>query len=221
MKKLEMTDHFDCTPEEYWDVFFDPAFTARLDAEIGFKGREELAFEDDGETIHTRSRVTPKGELPPHVEQMFTNGLKMLRQVMDSGTDTSELPEPMRKMIRWGKSTFKDLLKRDSGKASAPPTPKLDLRYIEDGVFSRTEGILRWTIELELFKDISSFAGTITCEPDDTGCVRHLQGEFSLAIPGAGEKVEAFLVEEVAKGHRKAVELTRQVLKERRGAKTN
>jgi len=212
MKKLELSDHFKCTPDQYWQVFFDPAFTAQLDAEIGFKGREELLFVDDEEKIHQKSRITPKGELPPHVQQMMTNGLNVLKQVVDSGSSTEDLPEPMKKLVSWGKSTFKDFLNRKDNEPAV--APKLDLSYIEEGVFSKATQSLDWSVTLDLFKDVSSFKGTMTCVPEGDGCIRTVAGEITLALPGAGDMVEAFMVQEISKGHKKAAELTVQWLEE-------
>lgn len=217
MRKLEVIDSFDCTPEEFWANFFDPSFVARLDAELGFAGREELQFVEDDEKILTRCRITPRRELPPHIQQMLQNGLKMLQQVVQSNTNTAEMPESMRKMIEWGRSTFKDMLSREKQGKDAPP-PQIKLTYLEEAHFDRKEQLIRWTITPDIFKDVTSFKGTIQVEPTETGCRRIISGDMHLGIPGAGEKIEQFLVDEISRNHSKAAELTRQAILERRAA---
>lgn len=217
MKRLEVIDRFDCTIEEFWANFFDPAFVARLDAELGFAGREELLFHEDEQKIQTRCRITPRKELPPHIQQMLQNGVKMLQQVVSSGTAVQDMPESMRKMVEWGRSTFKDFLGRP-GKTESPA--QIKLTYLEEGTFDKTEKILRWTITPDVFKDVSSFKGTIRVEPVDDGCQRTIEGEMHLGVPGAGEKIEQFLVDEVSRNHSKAAEMTRKAILERRGVQT-
>lgn len=217
MRKLEVSDTFDCTPEEFWQNFFDPAFVARLDAELGFTGREELLMHEDDEKIHTRCRVTPKRELPPHIQQMLQNGLKLLQQVVNSGSSGAELPEPARKLLDWGRSTFKDFLGRDP-KAKDLPQPQLKLSYVEEAIFNRQEQAIHWTITPDVFKDVSSFKGTITVTPEGDGCRRVISGEMHLGIPGAGEMIEQFLVDEIARNHSRAADLTRQAIAERRAS---
>lgn len=217
MRRLEVVDTFECSPEEFWQNFFDPAFVARLDAEMGFAGRDELLVAEDDEKIHTRFRVTPRRELPPHIQQMLQNGLKMLQQVVNSNANAQELPEPMRKVLDWGRSTFKDFLNRDPKAKDAPP-PKVNLSYVEEGIFRRDEQILRWTITPDVFKDVSSFKGTITVEPEGNGCKRVISGEIHLGIPGAGEMIEQFLVDEISRNHSRSAELTRVAIAERKAA---
>jgi len=217
MRKLEVIDSFECTPEEFWQNFFDPAFVARLDAELGFTGREELLMQEDDEKIHTRCRVTPRRELPPHIQQMLQNGLKMLQQVVNSGSSGAELPEPMRKILDWGRSTFKDVLSRDL-KAKDAPLPQVKLSYVEEAIFDRKDQLVRWSITPDVFKDVSSFKGTISVIPEGTGCKRVIAGEMHLGIPGAGEMIEQFLVDEIARNHSRAAELTRQAIAERKAS---
>ncbi len=211
MKTLELIDTFDCTPDEFWDTFLDPVFTAELDAQAGLVSREELMIVDDAEKFHSRFRITPKRELPPHVQQMLQNGLKFLQQIIDSGSSTDDLPEPMRKMINWGKSAFKGLLKPGGGQSS-PNMSDVSLTYIEEGLFKRDEKILRWRITPELFKDVCDFAGTIEAVPDGDGCRRVIKGEINLAIPGVGEVLEQHLIDDIERHHKAAAELTRKWL---------
>lgn len=215
MRKLELIDSFDCTPEEFWNNFFDPAFMANLDAEAGLTSREELMVVDDEEKFYTKFRITPRRELPPHVQQMLQNGLKLLQQVVNSGSSINDLPEPMRKMIEWGKSTFKDFLSRDPKSKTPPKTPDLTLSYVEEGTFDKQEQILRWSITPDLFKDVSDFKGTIQVVADGKGCKRTILGEINLGIPGAGEMLEQYLIDDIRRHHTKAAELTRKWLSER------
>ena len=217
MKTLELVDHFDCTPDEFWELFLDPVFTAELDAEAGLVSREELMIEDDEEKFHSRFRITPKRELPPHVQQMLQNGLKFLQQIIDSGSSTDDLPEPMRKLIGWGKSTFKGLLKKSSGKGSTPNVADINLSYIEEGLFRRDEKVLHWSITPELFKDVCDFTGTIEVFPEEGGCRRVIKGRINLAIPGIGEALEQHLIDDIEKHHQAAAALTRKWLASGRG----
>ncbi len=215
MKKLEMNDAFECTPDEFWDTFFDPGFTAALDALIGFKGREELSRVEDGEKIHVRSRVTPKGEVPPHIQDKLNNGLRFLQQMVNAPS-VPDLPEPMRKAFDWGRSAFKDFLNRDP-KSTTPAKPaQLNFTYVEDQQFTRADHQMRWSITPELFKDVTTFKGTMKVEPTEGGCRRVIDGEISLNLPGVGETVETFLIDEIARGHVRAAELTRQWIEEKR-----
>ncbi len=218
MRTLELIDKFDCTPDEFWDTFLDPVFTAELDAQAGLVSREELMIVDDAEKFHSRFRITPRRELPPHVQQMLQNGLKFLQQIVNSGSATDDLPEPMRKMIKWGKSAFKGLLKQ--GSSDAPPKASdITLTYIEEGLFKRDEKILRWRITPELFKDVCDFTGTIEAIPEDGGCRRVIKGRINLAIPGVGEVLEQHLIEDIERHHKAAAELTRKWLASARNRK--
>lgn len=211
VKKLEMIDEFTCTPDEYWGFFLSPEFMKELDKTLGFASREELLIADNESLFHSKFRVTPKRELPENVQKMVTNGLKLLQQMNQFGSNIQELPEPMRKIVEWGKSTFKDFLNKDSKATNEPiKLPQINLSYEEEAFFNKSEKILRWTITPDMFKNVSSFTGTIEVIPTSNGCRRIVQGEFNLGIPGAGEMIEGFLVEEIGKSHQKSALFTKE-----------
>lgn len=63
--KLQVRHVFDCTPDEFWTLFWDPAYDAALQARNGNEVTRELLEEKDvGGKKHLRYRFTPKKTLP-------------------------------------------------------------------------------------------------------------------------------------------------------------
>ena len=66
--KLQVRHVFDCTPEEFWNLFWDPAYDAALQARNGNEVKRELLEERDvAGKRHLRYRFTPKKTLPAPV----------------------------------------------------------------------------------------------------------------------------------------------------------
>ncbi len=66
--KLQVRHVFDCTPDEFWTLFWDPAYDVALQAKNGNEVKRELLEERnvDGKR-HLRYRFTPKKTLPAPV----------------------------------------------------------------------------------------------------------------------------------------------------------
>lgn len=63
--KLQVRHVFDCTPDEFWNLFWDPAYDAALQAKSGNEVKRELLEEKEvAGKRHIRYRFTPKKTLP-------------------------------------------------------------------------------------------------------------------------------------------------------------
>jgi hypothetical protein len=61
--KLNVRHRFDCTPETFWEMYWDEAFDEALRAESGVT-REILEEREDEGVLIRRIRITPDRELP-------------------------------------------------------------------------------------------------------------------------------------------------------------
>lgn len=61
--KLNVRHRFDCTPETFWEMYWDAAFDEALRAESGVT-REILEEREEGDVLIRRIRITPDRELP-------------------------------------------------------------------------------------------------------------------------------------------------------------
>ena len=61
--KLFVRHTFDCTPERFWQMYWDPEFDAMLQKEAGVT-RELLEERKEGDVVVRRLRVIPDRELP-------------------------------------------------------------------------------------------------------------------------------------------------------------
>jgi hypothetical protein len=66
--KLQVRHSFDCTPDEFWNLFWDPSYDKALQQKTGEAVKRELLEEKDvnGKRF-LRYRFTPKKTLPPPV----------------------------------------------------------------------------------------------------------------------------------------------------------
>lgn len=66
--KLQVSHTFACTPDEFWKIFWDPSYDARLSKLAESKGngvvREVLSDREEGGKRFLRYRFTPKKTLP-------------------------------------------------------------------------------------------------------------------------------------------------------------
>lgn len=69
--KLQVRHTFACTPDEFWTMFWDPSYDARLHKLAQGKGaevtREVLSEREEGGKRYIRYRFTPKKTLPPAI----------------------------------------------------------------------------------------------------------------------------------------------------------
>lgn len=61
--KLHVRNAFDCTPERFWEMYWDEAFDAMLRQESKVE-REVLSERTEGDVVIRRVRFTPDRELP-------------------------------------------------------------------------------------------------------------------------------------------------------------
>lgn len=66
--KLLVRHAFDCTPDEFWTIFWDPSYDQALQTKGGNEVvRELLADREEGGKRYLRYRFTPKKTLPPPI----------------------------------------------------------------------------------------------------------------------------------------------------------
>src|SRR5688500_58592 len=64
--KLAVRHRFDCTVDQFWDMYWNPEFDQQLQREAGIR-REILEERRDGRIVVRRVRITPDRELPAAV----------------------------------------------------------------------------------------------------------------------------------------------------------
>lgn len=68
--KLFVRHTFDCTPERFWKMYWDPAFDATLQKEAAIR-RDLLEERREGEVLVRRLRITPDRDLPGPVAALL------------------------------------------------------------------------------------------------------------------------------------------------------
>jgi len=64
-------DHtFDCTPEQFWEIFFDDSVMDGVMALVGVKERKLLLDETKGDVRHRRMRERPERDLPAPIQKL-------------------------------------------------------------------------------------------------------------------------------------------------------
>ena len=71
--KLDVRHSLPCSPEQFWDLFWDPEFERRLDSSASIH-REMLELNPEVDGVQTwRIRFTPERELPRAVAKLIGN----------------------------------------------------------------------------------------------------------------------------------------------------
>jgi hypothetical protein len=68
--KLAVRHRFDCTVDQFWDMYWDPVFDQELQKEAGIS-REVLEERREGPVSIRRVRITPDRELPGPVASLL------------------------------------------------------------------------------------------------------------------------------------------------------
>ncbi|HEV8322164.1 MAG TPA: DUF2505 domain-containing protein [Myxococcota bacterium] len=64
-------DHtFDCTPEVFWEIFFDDTIMDGIMAKVGVKERKLLQDETRGDVRHRRMREKPERDVPAPIKKV-------------------------------------------------------------------------------------------------------------------------------------------------------
>ena len=67
---IHATQKLACTPEQFWEMYFDPAFTERLVATLDLKDLRELDFVDHEDRWVRTMWVEPNRDLPAAVRKV-------------------------------------------------------------------------------------------------------------------------------------------------------
>lgn len=82
--KLKVRYDYPCTPERYWEMYWDEGFDAKLQQNSTVK-REVLSESDEDGVLNRRLRFTPDAELPGPVAKII--GTKKLVYEQDNAWD--------------------------------------------------------------------------------------------------------------------------------------
>ncbi|MBA2321321.1 MAG: DUF2505 domain-containing protein [Deltaproteobacteria bacterium] len=68
--KIAVRHRFDCTVDQFWEMYWDPTFEAQMQKEAGIS-REILDEKREGHIVTRRVRITPDRELPGAVAALL------------------------------------------------------------------------------------------------------------------------------------------------------
>lgn len=76
MTRFQIRHDLQCSPEHFWTLFFDPAFTRKMIVEgLGFHECDLGQIRDEGNEQHRSMTVTPKLDLPAAVTKVIGSSL--------------------------------------------------------------------------------------------------------------------------------------------------
>jgi hypothetical protein len=75
MTPFDIVHEFTCSPERFWEVFFDDAFNAALNPRVGLRERRFLELEDTPTHKHWKVLALPERELPGFVKAFVSGEL--------------------------------------------------------------------------------------------------------------------------------------------------
>lgn len=75
MTHFSIVHEFDCTPAEFWRVFFHEPYNVEVYDRIGVRERRFLERKEDERTIHFALRIMPKRDLPAIIKKIVGGDL--------------------------------------------------------------------------------------------------------------------------------------------------
>lgn len=89
------------------------------------------------------------------------------------------------------------------------------LTYEQHNHFDRSTGTMKWTVLLPVLGDRVSVGGTTTIVTHPDGCQRTVDGDISVKMRLIGGQVEKAVVSEFEKSMGRAVDIVRDIIRER------
>jgi hypothetical protein len=75
MSHFKLVHEQNCTPEKFWEVFFDDAYNKAIYKHVGTKERQFLDMQDQGDIKTWVLRVFPERDLPDFVKKLVKGDL--------------------------------------------------------------------------------------------------------------------------------------------------